>query len=96
VDGVGEEMESSYNNREIRDRIDVVSERVIRAEGRQEGHEAICAQRYAQILKELAELRAVMTLVSKVGLFLAFVLFTLELGRATFPSLFEFITKGMH
>lgn len=86
--------EDRYHNYEIRDRIDKVNERVIRVEGKQESHELVCAQRYAQILKDIAEVKATVTLVAKAGGIVGLALFMLELGKATFPALFELITKG--
>ncbi len=88
--------EDPYLNREIRERIETVSDRVFRSEGRQEGHELVCAQRYGQILKELSELKILIITVAKVGLVVAAVLFMLEFGKATFPAIFEAISKGLH
>ena len=79
--------------RNVRDKIESVNERVLKGEGRQDGHEMLCAQRYGQILKELTELRASITTIAKVGLFMAFALFMIELGKATFPALFDAITR---
>lgn len=86
--------EEPYKNYEIRSRIESVNERVVKLEGKHEGHELICAQRQLQVLREFAELRAIITMIAKVGLFIAFVLFALELGRATFPVIFDLLTKG--
>lgn len=66
----------------------MVNERVIKNEGRQEGHEQLCAERGAQMLREIAELRAYIVMVTKIGMCLAFALFALELGKATFPAIF--------
>lgn len=85
--------EEPYRNYEIRDRIEAVNERVVKLEGKHEGHELICAQRQLQILKEFADLRASIAVVSKVGMFMGFVLFALELGRVTFPALFDLLAK---
>ena len=85
-----------YRNYEIRDRIEAVNERTMETKGRIESHEMVCAQRYAQILKDIAELKAYVTMISKVGALLAFILFAMEFGKATFPTLFEVIEKGLH
>jgi hypothetical protein len=61
MESVGDEYampELPYRNDQIRDRIETVVERVVRIEGRQEGHELLCANRYSQILKEMTELRS--------------------------------------
>lgn len=81
---------------DLRNRVEAINERVVRSEGRQEGHEAVCAQRYAQILKDVAEMRIEMANQSKYGLAIAAVLALIELGRATFPALFDILTKGAH
>jgi hypothetical protein len=78
---------------EARDRIERVTERALKLEGRIEGHEAICAQRYGQLIKELADMQETIATNSKVGLILIIMLFSLEIGRATFPALFELISK---
>ena len=74
-------------------RLEQVNEKAIKLAGRIEGHEAVCAQRHAQIIRDLAEMRAYAAMISKVGLILAVMLFGIELGRATFPALFELIER---
>ena len=58
---------------EDRQRLEQITERVIKSEGRQEGHEQLCAQRYAQILEKIAQLQTDLRLISKIGLILALV-----------------------
>ena len=87
--------ESHYRNVDIRDRMDVINERVIKAEGRQDGHESLCAERYKQILDFIAALRANIATVSKVGLLMALVLILIELGKASIPTLLSVLTKAV-
>lgn len=89
-------MAETYRPDSMRDRLESVSERVTKTEGRQEGHEALCAQRYSEILKAIAALQGDISSVSRLGLVVAVLLFMLELGKATFPALFELMTKSIH
>lgn len=105
-----------YRVADIRDRLDVIRERVIKLEGRQEGHEEVCTQRYSQVIKDIAAVQTnlainvaslqksisdsndatqkTLVLFAKVGLAISFLLFMIELGRATFPAIFDLLTKG--
>lgn len=96
--GIGSDdmVENNYTNQNIRDRIEIVNERVIKAEGRQLAHEAICIELNRQVLKDIAELRVYITMVAKVGFWLAILLFGVELGKATFPALFDALLKISH
>lgn len=78
----------------MRDRMDMVSERVIKAEGRQQAHEAVCIQLNTRILEEIAGLRASLRNVCQIGLTIAGLLFLLELGKATIPGIIEIIAKA--
>lgn len=87
-------MAEQYNREYELRRVDVINEKVLKVEGRQEGHELLCAQRYMQIIKEMTEIRSETATQSRYGLYIAAVLFLLELGRATFPVMFDLLTKG--
>lgn len=91
-----DESEVGYRNFEIRGRIETVNEKVIKMEGRQDGHEILCAQRYNEILKQFVEMNTKVTQVSKTGFIIAVILFLLELGRATIPTVMDLLTKGIH
>ncbi len=87
--------EEPYRNFEIRDRIEAVNERVVKSEGRQEGHELVCAQRYAQIIQNLTELKTNQSTIAKIGLIIAAGLGAIELGRATVPNIIDLL-KALH
>jgi hypothetical protein len=101
--GSDEMVEDAYTNRNIRDRIEVVNDRVTEVKGvvtelkgELRGHEQVCLQLNAQILKDIQELRTYITFAIKVGFWLAILLFGVELGKATFPALFDALLKSVH
>ena len=81
---------------DVRDRIAVVNERTIKLEGRMDGHDAVCAQRHSQVIKDLADIRGSIATISKSGLLIAAVLLGIEIGRIGIPEVIELLSKAAH
>jgi hypothetical protein len=87
------------NERE-RERMERVLERLTKSESLLAGHENVCAERYERILekivsveKSITDTRDTMASNGRLYLTIAFLLFTLELGKLTVPVMFEFLMK---
>ena len=77
------------------ERLEQANERMARVEEWSKGHEALCAGRYADIIAKIDEIKSVMTSNGRLYLTIAFALFSLELGKATFPVLFAALAKTL-
>lgn len=88
------------DNDELRHKVDSAIERITRMEGRFDGHETLSSQRYmdtmdrisrmnTDILERITRISADLSNISKWGLIMALLLFSIELGKATFPTLFH-------
>ncbi len=89
-------QEFPYRNSDIRDRIEVVSQKLSETDTCLRIHTELCTQLNHQILKEIAEIRAYGLLVTKVGFILALALFGVELGKAAWPLIFDIATRSVH
>ena len=90
---------------DLRDRIDKISERVTKIEGRLDSHEMLNDQRYNTIIEKITEVRlnldkasiefkTNLDKMSKIGFIIAMMLFAVELGKATFPQILDVVMKG--
>lgn len=76
----------------FRKRVEEINDKVLTLAGQMRGHEDICAQRYGQLLKDIAEIRSIIWMAMKIAALGFLVLGGIELGKATFPALFDLLT----
>ena len=76
----------------FRKRVEEINDKVLTLAGQMKGHEEICAERYGQLLKDIAEIRSIIWMAMKIAALGFLVLGGIELGKATFPALFDLLT----
>jgi hypothetical protein len=91
-----DETDPRRGGQSIRERLEMVNDRSIKTDVRQTEHEKLCTQRYSDILEKVNAIRTELATIAKIGLVLAIMLFGVELGRATFPAIFDAITHVGH